>query len=475
MSPTLPQDGTGRVRTIVFTVVVASFSATTLAIHRASSDIDALSDSIVSNSAPTIERLASLRGSTSSVQLALWRYLQEKAGLRSSSKAALDAALTQLNADVQGYLALPRLPGEQRHWDQVRQAWLEFDDAVKRTRDLAEAGIDDPPREAIEHVEPDANRLVDAAMSAIEFNAKNGRLLAARVKETRRRANALGDGLSAFCVVLAAAGAVVIDRDARNRRALVQAYSKHVEARAAELEQFAGRVAHDIRNPVGAAQMVAELVIQRSSEEGVRELGGRIVRSLARANAVTTGLLDFARSGANPDPGARADVREAIANLAGDVIEAAERAGIDLRLEALPPVFAACSPGVYLSMLSNLVWNAIKYMGDASVRRISVRVTDQGSVVRTEVIDTGPGIAAENLPSLFVPYFRGQSAGREGLGLGLATVKKLAEGHGGQAGVHSVLGQGSTFWFTLPRAGTPSEPVSDSAVRGAEDDHPHWH
>lgn len=67
---------------------------------------------------------------------------------------------------------------------------------------------------------------------------------------------------------------------------------------------------------------------------------------------------------------------------------------------------------------------------------------------------SGPGIAAALLPSLFEPYFRGRgAAGREGLGLGLATVKKLAEGHGAAAGARSTVGEGSTFWFTLRRAG----------------------
>ena len=92
-------------------------------------------------------------------------------------------------------------------------------------------------------------------------------------------------------------------------------------------------------------------------------------------------------------------------------------------------------------------------MGDAVTRRITVRVTDEDGVVRTEVADTGPGIPQENLPSLFELHFRGDRR-HEGLGLGLATVKKLAEGHNGRVGVSSERGRGSTFWFVLPRAGS---------------------
>src|SRR5688500_16724835 len=100
-----------------------------------------------------------------------------------------------------------------------------------------------------------------------------------------------------------------------------------------------------------------------------------------------------------------------------------------------------------------MVRNAIKYMGDAPTKRITVRVSNEGDGVRTEVTDTGPGIPPEKLPPLFEPYFRADRGGQEGLGLGLATVKKLAEGHNGRVGVTSALGRGSTFWFVLPRTG----------------------
>jgi signal transduction histidine kinase len=140
----------------------------------------------------------------------------------------------------------------------------------------------------------------------------------------------------------------------------------------------------------------------------------------------------------------------------------AARRGIEIELQPVPPVMVACSSGVYLSLVGNLVRNAIKYMGDRPTRRILVRVTQEGAAVRTSVIDTGPGIASDTLGSLFEPYFRiGADRGKEGLGLGLATVKKLAAGHHGGVGVTSEPGKGSTFWFTLPRAGV-AEPSSDS-------------
>ncbi|MGZ5970997.1 MAG: sensor histidine kinase, partial [Polyangiales bacterium] len=252
------------------------------------------------------------------------------------------------------------------------------------------------------------------------------------------------------------------------RRALATTHFAAIEARAAELEQFAGRVAHDIRNPLAAARVAAELAEKRTSDEFVRELHRRIMRSLGRADAITTDLLGFARSGAKPDPGARAAPRSIVHEVTTDLAHDAERMGIELCADPVPPVAVACSRGVYLSLLGNLVRNAIKYMRDAPTRRITVRVVEDDGFVRTEVVDTGPGIAEDLLPSLFQPYFRGPSGGAEGLGLGLATVKRLAEGHGGRAGVRSERGKGSTFWFELPRAGV--DEVEE--VRGSAPSHP---
>jgi signal transduction histidine kinase len=201
--------------------------------------------------------------------------------------------------------------------------------------------------------------------------------------------------------------------------------------------------------------MAAHLALRRAGDDSQRESIERILRALSRADAITTGLLDFARSAAKPDPGARADVREVLEDFVGGLGPELDRLGIEVQIEPVPPVLVACSTGVYLSLIGNLVRNAIKYVGQTEPRRITIRVAELGASVRTDVAYTGPGIGAENVPALFEPYFRVRHAcSPEGLGLGLATVKRLAEGHHGSVGVSSEPGKGSTFWFTLPRAGT---------------------
>jgi signal transduction histidine kinase len=115
----------------------------------------------------------------------------------------------------------------------------------------------------------------------------------------------------------------------------------------------------------------------------------------------------------------------------------------------------ACAPGVLYSILTNLITNALKYLGDSPERRVTVRSAQRAGRVLVEVQDTGSGVPAGLVQQIFEPYTRVPSAhAAPGHGLGLATVKRLVAAHGGHVGVRPVDGRGSIFWFELP---SPSE------------------
>jgi signal transduction histidine kinase len=102
------------------------------------------------------------------------------------------------------------------------------------------------------------------------------------------------------------------------------------------------------------------------------------------------------------------------------------------------------------SVLSNLVRNAVKYMGDRGERRVTVRVMAQDEQARVEIEDTGPGLSPGIEEHVFEPYVRAPENIQPGLGLGLSTVRRFVEAHGGRVGVHSFPGRGCVFWFELP-------------------------
>jgi signal transduction histidine kinase len=112
-------------------------------------------------------------------------------------------------------------------------------------------------------------------------------------------------------------------------------------------------------------------------------------------------------------------------------------------------------------IFANLISNALKYMGDENPAAcIIVRASTADHYVRYEVTDTGIGIKPEDRARLFEMFTRLHHIEAEGLGLGLSIAHRIVKKLGGDIGVESTYGKGSTFWFTLPAAKT-TPPVSD--------------
>lgn len=235
----------------------------------------------------------------------------------------------------------------------------------------------------------------------------------------------------------------------RKRSRLVAEHEALLDARATELEAFAGRVAHDLRNPLGAISLRIQAL--RMDGEADPDVLERLAENTARMDLLIEDLLRFASSGAAPDPKARARLRDVVDQVAADAQLQAERAGAEMVIEDIPDVEVRCSRGTLASVLANLLENAAKYIGDASgPRRISLRACERSDRIRIEVADTGPGLPPGTEAAVFEPFRRVGSLRPTGLGLGLATVKRFAEAYGGRVGVHNTSGRGALFWVELP-------------------------
>ena len=232
----------------------------------------------------------------------------------------------------------------------------------------------------------------------------------------------------------------------------------HDITRVRELEalrrDFVANASHELRTPLAAIGGYVETLreVEMSEEDRARFLE-RVANHTTRLTRLIEDLLDLSRMESGQTP---LDIRPqplaALATRSLQVVEAKARArGIALAHtvgDGLPPVIA--DERSVEQILVNLLDNAIKAVPDGGHVALAARL-DEGRV-RVSVTDDGIGIPPGDLPRLFERFFRvDRSRSREqgGTGLGLAIVKHLVHLLGGEVGVESVVGQGSTFWFTL--------------------------
>jgi signal transduction histidine kinase len=142
----------------------------------------------------------------------------------------------------------------------------------------------------------------------------------------------------------------------------------------------------------------------------------------------------------------------------------AERVGasVDIRVE---DVAVRCGSGLLHIVVVNLVGNALKFLAGRPLRRVAVRARAVDGWCELVVADSGPGISADVLPRVFEPFYRAPGATEPGLGIGLATVKRVVTAYGGAIAVESVSGHGTTFRLRLPLHERPTAvPASGPAA-----------
>lgn len=362
-----------------------------------------------------------------------------------SDVAVMDEHLRELQEARGKYESYPQFEREEELWAPARPALDSLPLVVARIWSDARAGSLEAAQRRVDREFVPTEAVAKAALANVHrLNLDEGTFAARQADRAWTRARAVSIVLGFACVVLTAGLAVLALRSARRVLAL--------EARrAGELDAFAARVAHDIRGPLSPPMFALQRLLGSfAADSPERTMVERGLRGLQRANTLVGDLLMFARAAATPDPAASASLRDVVAGAVQDLERDACSARVDVEVADLPMATVCCSPGVLWSIVGNLVGNAIKYMpADARTRVVSIRATQIDDRVCVEVSDTGAGVAEEQQSRIFEPYVQADCS-HPGLGLGLATVKRLVVAHGGEIGVRSRSGAGSVFWFVLP-------------------------
>jgi signal transduction histidine kinase len=427
---------------------VLCFLATAYTLKLWSSALDAAAISISTNGAPSVAYLAAARDRV--------RLIERRAVGPWPVRAAIDwnaiAALRdEFDRAVTAYRTTEDYPGEFEAWKVMQAQSNAFFAAID---DLAAADRrgEEPNAEQIARVRATADALSSATTEVLEINQREVEAATGQIDSLRRR-SLIRDALALAFVV---AGTLMGLAGAHRFLKVAEARRRLDADRVSELEIFAGRVAHDLRNPLQSIQLRCSAGARAPTAESARDAFARVIQQTQRMSGIIEALLKFARAAACPDPGSRAGVATVVQEIVAEAQPTAAEAHIELVVEPIPAATVACDANVLVVILSNLVRNAIKYMdgGSQGVRQITLRERLEGASLRLEVDDTGPGLPPGAEARVFEPFVRLQSpTSGNGIGLGLATVKRLVEANRGKVGVESRPGHGCCFWFTLPLVG----------------------
>jgi signal transduction histidine kinase len=218
-------------------------------------------------------------------------------------------------------------------------------------------------------------------------------------------------------------------------------------------DTFISTVSHELRTPLTSLRGFTELMLTRDfSPEKQRELLAIVEKEAARLTDLINDFLDLQRieSGQQNYHLTGVDLAAVLRTSIALFSHATERHTFQVQVPDQLPRVRADADRLH-QVLLNLLSNAVKFSPQGG--EITIGVQTEGREVVVWVADHGIGIASEELPKVFERFFRGDNRDTRnigGTGLGLTLVKEIIAAHGGRVWVESTLGQGSTFFFTLP-------------------------
>ena len=261
---------------------------------------------------------------------------------------------------------------------------------------------------------------------------------------------------------------VVIDiTEQKKAEHALRQHSLQLQERNKELDAFSHTVAHDLKNPLGTIMGFADLLFESYSElsnDEIMEYLNIIIKDGKKTQQIIDSLLLFANIRKSEIRTEELDMGDIVDESIQSLESMIEKFNAEIILPNTWPKAIGYTPWIG-EVWVNYLSNAIKYGGKSPFIEIGVdkgkMENEQDGMLRFWIRDKGIGISAENQKLLFNKFERLDQVNTEGHGLGLSIVQRIIEKLGGQVGVESEIGQGSRFYFTLPKSMKVEEKNSD--------------
>lgn len=216
-----------------------------------------------------------------------------------------------------------------------------------------------------------------------------------------------------------------------------------------DLREFASIVSHDLKAPLRGIKSLATWILEDSADqlsEDAREQMNLLLDRVELMHHLIDGVLRYTKAGYSEENPVNVDLNDFVPE-AIDMLDAPDNITITVQ-DDLPVI--ECQKTQLMQLFQNLLSNAIKYMNKPQ-GRIDVGCTEENGFWKFSISDNGPGIEEQHFERIF-KMFQSLSVTEEfrGTGVGLTVAKKIVELHGGSIWVESKVGEGSTFFFTLP-------------------------